>query len=151
MSAEDPAVQGWQAATEQAASRSSTSSTARRLEAELEQTRRDYNAVILERAALADELTAARGRIVDLLYIIDAFQVESGADRNAAYQTGIEAVRQLRIENERLKDRPWIVARDGGRDCVRCEQEIRRGEAYEYLGIDLLEHIRCPVKEATSG
>lgn len=41
----------------------------------------------------------------------------------------------------------WIVARDGGRDCERCEQEIRRGEAYEYVpggGPDDLRHIHCP-------
>lgn len=40
----------------------------------------------------------------------------------------------------------WIVARDGGRDCERCEQEIRRGEAYEIQpGTGgLLAHIHCP-------
>lgn len=49
-----------------------------------------------ERDQARAEVTAARGRIVDLLYIIDAFQIESGADRNASYETGIAAVRQLR-------------------------------------------------------
>jgi len=39
----------------------------------------------------------------------------------------------------------WIVARDGGRDCVSCEQEIQRGEAYELLpGVDELQHVHCP-------
>lgn len=39
----------------------------------------------------------------------------------------------------------WIVARDGGRDCLRCGQEIRRGEAYEYMpSTDQLQHIHCP-------
>lgn len=38
----------------------------------------------------------------------------------------------------------WIVARGGGRDCTRCGQEIRRGEAYELMpGVDQLQHIRC--------
>lgn len=42
--------------------------------------------------------------------------------------------------------RGWIVARDGGRDCERCEGEIRRGEAYELLpgSGGLLAHIHCP-------
>jgi exonuclease VII small subunit len=47
-------------------------------------------------AASQQDLTRARGQVVDLLYIIDAFQIESGADRNASYATGIEAVRKLR-------------------------------------------------------
>jgi hypothetical protein len=51
-------------------------------------------------AASQQDLTGARGQIVDLLYILDAFQIESGADRNAALQTGIEAVRQLRRERD---------------------------------------------------
>lgn len=39
----------------------------------------------------------------------------------------------------------WIVARDGGRDCVSCGQEIRRGEAYELMpGVDELRHVHCP-------
>ena len=42
--------------------------------------------------------------------------------------------------------RQWIVARDGGRHCERCEGEVRRGEAYELepgTG-GLLLHIHCP-------
>lgn len=40
----------------------------------------------------------------------------------------------------------WIVARDGGRFCERCEWEIRRGEAYELLpgSGGLLQHVHCP-------
>lgn len=39
----------------------------------------------------------------------------------------------------------WIVARDGGRDCETCEQEITRGQAYEEQpGTGgLLVHFRC--------
>lgn len=40
----------------------------------------------------------------------------------------------------------WIVARDGGRCCERCEAEIRRGEAYEQMpgSGGLLTHVHCP-------
>lgn len=40
----------------------------------------------------------------------------------------------------------WIVARDGGRHCERCEAEIRRGEAYQLepgTG-GLATHVSCP-------
>lgn len=51
-----------------------------------------------------------------------------------------------RQELAELRARQWIVARDGGRWCERCEGEIRRGEAYELQpgtgGLAL--HIRCP-------
>jgi len=149
------------------------------------------------------DLTATRGQVVDLLYIIDAFQIESGADREAAYSAGIEAVRQLRAdltraeqerdalgvkhvealakrdqaiaggdywnrewklaraelvtaraELERLRksgqdviaQSGWIVARDGGRFCERCEGEVRRGEAYalEPGTGGLMIHVFCP-------
>lgn len=66
--------------------------------AALDKARDDLARVEVERDDARAELTAARGRIVDLLYIIDAFQIESGADRNASYETGIAAVRQLRSE-----------------------------------------------------
>lgn len=51
-------------------------------------------------AETQDELSDTLGMMVDLLYALDAFQIESGADRNAAYATGIEAVRQLRQERD---------------------------------------------------
>ena len=47
--------------------------------------------------------------------------------------------------SEGMRGGMWIVARDGGRDCIRCWHEIRRGEAYELLpGVDHLRHIHCP-------
>lgn len=51
-----------------------------------------------------------------------------------AYAAGQEAARD------------WIVARDGGRYCERCEGEIQRGHAYqEQPGTGgLFEHIHCP-------
>lgn len=51
-----------------------------------------------------------------------------------------------RLELEQLRAaRHWIVARDGGRWCERCEHEIRRGEAHELVPLtDALRHVRCP-------
>jgi hypothetical protein len=49
-----------------------------------------------------------------------------------------------------LRQRPLLVAREGGRDCLRCGLEIRRGEAYELrgdLGPDQLEHVHCRDKK----
>lgn len=54
-------------------------------------------------AASQADLTSTRGRVVDLLYIIDAFQIESGADREASYATGIEAVRRMRADLTRAE------------------------------------------------
>lgn len=53
-------------------------------------------------------------------------------------------------ELERLRrSEDWLVARDSGRDCVSCEQEIRRGEAYEVRpGFDELVHVRCPTQDS---
>lgn len=40
----------------------------------------------------------------------------------------------------------WIVARDGGRHCERCEAEVTRGQAYELQDGTggLVAHIHCP-------
>lgn len=50
-----------------------------------------------------------------------------------------------RAELERLRYSGWIVARDGGRTCTACDQEIRRGEAYTVATPDdQLTHVHCP-------
>lgn len=57
---------------------------------------------------------------------------------------------RLRAELASAARSGWIVARDGGRDCVRCDREIRRGEAYELLAgadPDALCHVHCPITE----
>lgn len=44
----------------------------------------------------------------------------------------------------------WIVARDGGRACLDCGREIRRGEAYALVpgeGLDALRHVHCRDEE----
>lgn len=61
--------------------------------------------------------------------------------RNTLAEAELASARQ-EIEQLRAAQQ-WIVARDGGRHCERCEAEIRRGEAYETLAGPAL-HIRCP-------
>lgn len=58
------------------------------------------------------------------------------AERDAAYEAAARPVAQAH----------WVVARDDGRWCERCEAEVRRGEAYEEQpGTGgLVVHIRCP-------
>ena len=49
-----------------------------------------------------------------------------------------------RAELERLRYSGWIVARDGGRTCAGCGQEIRRGEAYAVdTTSDTTTHVHC--------
>lgn len=55
MSDQDPAVSGWQAATE-AHMAASTSAIGRSLQSQLDRLRKDYNAVLLERSELVDDL-----------------------------------------------------------------------------------------------
>lgn len=73
------------------------------------------------------------------------------AERNdAADDARLLAVAQAelasaRAELERLRYSGWIVARDGGRDCGSCGQEIRRGEAYTVATTsDTTTHVHCP-------
>jgi hypothetical protein len=64
----------------------------------------------------------------------------------ASVRAELESARQ---ELEQLRARPWIVARDAGYPCEQCDRIIRRGEAYEYLGADLYQHVHCPEAGAT--
>jgi N-formylglutamate amidohydrolase len=57
VSDQDPAVSGWQAATE-AHLAASTSAIGRDLQSQLDRLRKDYNAVLLERSELVNELHA---------------------------------------------------------------------------------------------
>ena len=83
----------------------------------------------------------------------------------AASQADLTRVEAMRDEYRRQADlardelanaarSSWIVARDGGRDCLFCWREIRRGEAYELVpgeGPDALRHIHCPDDPANRG
>ena len=137
MIAEDPAVQGWQAATE---STMSTSSTARRLEAELEQARRGFNAELAARVDAEWKLDEALRRLSQALSACD--------ELGKTHAVAILENNRLQRENTRLKEWEFAVAPDGGRPCERCGGEIRRGEAYEKRGADLIRHIYCPAKES---
>lgn len=67
-----------------------------------------------------------------------------------------ELITVLDETRTRMRDaeasRGWVVARDGGRYCERCEGEIQRGHAYEEQpGTGgLLEHIHCPDQQERS-
>lgn len=130
MSDQDPAVRAWgesmAASADQAAS---TSALLRRLTGELDQLRVDYNASLLE-------LTDAHADVERVI-----------GQRNAAVNRWADV--RIEVENlrtELAESRNWIVARDGGRTCERCEGEVRRGEAYEVQDSTdgLLLHIECP-------
>jgi hypothetical protein len=115
----DPATVAWRAAMGQSAS------------TELRQTQQAL-------AASQADLTMARGMVVDLDYIIDAFRIESGADRNASPQVGIEAVRRLRGERDeaRAEAKEWraqaelyLTQRDDAlHDLAAARFQLRGGE-----------------------
>lgn len=53
---------------------------------------------------------------------------------------------RARIIRELKDAQQWVVARDGGRWCERCEGEVTRGQAYDTLpgtGGHVV-HIHCP-------
>ncbi len=138
----------------------STLERARQAERERDQLREDLAKAEQERdrfIAAADKLhgewldlkaeLAAESRRVAQLQVLLAEAARARDLAIAEVATASKEVRTLRAA------RQWIVARDGGRDCVRCEQEIRRGEAYELLpGADQLRHIHCRTEgEPTHG
>jgi hypothetical protein len=75
------------------------------------------------------------GEIADLLLLVDTI-----TDLRKNEEVRARVIRELRAAQQ------WVVARDGGRYCERCEQEVSRGEAYEYLpGTGgLIAHVHCP-------
>lgn len=135
-STDEPAVSGWQAATE-AHMAASTSALGRNLQTQLDQLRDEYNAELAARVAAEKERDTLReidqdNKIHVAVLTVDNEQLRKALDRWR--KTGQDVIAQS----------GWIVARDGGRSCERCEQEIRRGEAYQYLGVDDLRHVYCP-------
>jgi hypothetical protein len=137
----------------------STSAMLRRVQAALAASQADLTRTERERdeaVRRAADLEQVREELKQLRRLTDGYledirHLESGQDAvidslrsqrdlaRAEVATASKEVRLLRAA------RQWVVAPDGGRDCVRCEQEIRRGEAYELLpGVDELAHIRCP-------
>jgi hypothetical protein len=110
-----------------------------RARAELQQLREHQEIrarVIRERNAQLDEIR-------QLLGIDMSFPPRKAAD---ALRELLDELKSRRTFMADLVSQPsWIVARDGGRDCVRCDGEITRGQAYELTGLDDLQHIRCPI------
>lgn len=129
----------------------STSAQLANTRAELERVRAQRSA---DFAAYARAIGDTRQEYRDLLA---EFRADDNARRHIAVLNA--ELEQLRTERDKsyaanalLLDemealpRPgWIVARDGGRYCERCEQEITRGQAYEEQpGTGgLLVHFRC--------
>jgi len=78
------------------------------------------------------ERDLARAELASARTELEQLRVEYGQARDA-------------LDREKERRPSWVVARDGGRDCESCDQEIRRGEAYELLdGADRLRHVHCP-------
>lgn len=112
-------------------------------------------AVERERGELAAEVALLRSEV-------ESWRGQSGSQRTEIQR--LEALlgdrrtelEQLRVEYgqarnalDREKERrsTWVVARDGGRGCMSCYQEIRRGESYEPVfddDPDALRHVHCP-------
>jgi hypothetical protein len=105
MTTDEPAVNGWQAATE-AHMAASTSAIGRDLQTQLDRLREEYNAVLLERDTIrqaaernVQRLEYARGELNKALHA----NTRLGLDLVAA----IIANDRLTRENERLRQAPW--------------------------------------------
>lgn len=117
---------------------------------------RDYRGTMLDLVREVERLREveaerdeARRACADLAMQLAAAIVEIGdlrADRNEQYRTLTGHADQARAELASAARMGWIVARDGGRHCLFCGREIRRGEAYELVpgeGPDALRHVHC--------
>jgi chromosome segregation ATPase len=76
--------------------------------------------------------------------------VENAAGWHREWQLAKAELATARAELKQLRG-GWIVARDGGRHCERCEQEIRPGEAFSPTpgSEHLVLHVHCPTQEAS--
>lgn len=116
-----------------------------RVERQLGDAERDRHRALAER----DEALEVRNAAIDSFV-----RIQGGLDRAEAVDEAARwrkryavQVDSLMGELEQLRNRPWIVARDAGRDCSACDHGIRRGEAYEPVpggDPDTLRHIHCP-------
>lgn len=99
---------------------------------------------------VSESLVEEAAAIEDAVFVVQRLKQER--DEIAHDRDHIVGERDLAVrERDRLIVKfadvarsSWIVSRAGGRDCVRCEQEIRRNDAFEFLdGVDELAHIHC--------
>lgn len=107
-----------------------------------------------ELAKAREELERER-QVVGMLRKNDEIRAQVIRERNTERNLNRAELASARQELALLRARfgdlvaqsSWIVARDGGRDCLFCDGEIQRGEAYELVpgeGPDALRHVHCP-------
>jgi hypothetical protein len=93
-------------------------------------------------SSIDDESTSARLRRVEQ----DLAEMREARDVARSTNELLRAeLASARAELERLRYSGWSVARDAGRTCTACGQEIRRGEAYTTdTTRDVQKHVHCP-------
>jgi hypothetical protein len=111
----------------------------------------DARSIAARMETVKDELLAANDH---LRRIAEAAGVEDAGTGAIDIVGGIKLLRaeltSARTELANVKDaatrKQWVISRKGGRCCERCEQEIRRGEAYEVQDGTggLILHVHCP-------
>lgn len=98
--------------------------------------RRSLAAANSDRGAAGTELAHTRAELAETFRKAGHAAVRFNAVR--------AELASARAELERLRYSGWIVARDGGRTCGSCGQEIRRGEAYTVATTsDTTTHVHC--------
>jgi septal ring factor EnvC (AmiA/AmiB activator) len=114
----------------------STSAQLREAQTALAASQADLTRVEKERDELGATLAVRTGQLKGSLEMLDLARAEL-----ASAQAELERLRAAR---------QWAVARDGGRYCECCEQEVKRGHAYDVQpGTGgLIQHIYCPDRGA---
>jgi hypothetical protein len=96
--------------------------------------------------AQRNDARVARDGLAELYATARSQQTLTDAELASARQELAKARELIAVHEQLEAVRDWVVARDGGRYCERCEREIRRGEAYELepgTG-GLVQHVHCP-------
>lgn len=95
---------------------------------------------------LTEELAWQR-EVVGMLRKNEEIRARVIRERNAERTQLEQDLAEMREQRDAARAQlGFIVARDGGRHCELCEQEITRGQAYETTpgSTHLLLHVHCP-------